>query len=76
MTLVPVPDADVLGALEEVEVDAELAAAVPAHVARAVDRLDPERGTLLAAVWLRPRPARACCCWPRTSWRWTPRRGG
>lgn len=54
MTLVPVPDADALGALEEVEVDGELAAAVPAHVARAVDRLDPERGTLLAAVWLRP----------------------
>uniref|UniRef100_UPI002605F7B7 condensation domain-containing protein n=1 Tax=Mycobacterium sp. TaxID=1785 RepID=UPI002605F7B7 len=53
MTLVPVPAADVLTDLEEVEVD-DLGAAVPARVARAVDRLDPERGTLLAAVWLRP----------------------
>jgi len=53
MTLVPVPAADVLNDLEEVEVD-DLGAAVPARVARAVDRLDPERGTLLAAVWLRP----------------------
>lgn len=54
MTLVPVPDADVLGDLKEVELDGDLSAAVPGHVAEAVDRLDPERGTLLAAVWLRP----------------------
>lgn len=52
MTLVPVVDVDLFTELQEVEVD-DLGAAVPAHVARAVDRLDPERGTLLAAVWLR-----------------------
>lgn len=52
MTLVPVVDVDLLTELQEVEVD-DLGAAVPAHVARAVDRLDPERGSLLAAVWLR-----------------------
>lgn len=54
MTLVPVPAADVLGDLKEVEADGNLGAAVPGYVAQAVDRLDPERGTLLAAVWLRP----------------------
>lgn len=54
MTLVPVPTADVVRTLKEVEVVGDLAAAVPAHVAGAVDRLDPERGTLLSAVWLRP----------------------
>ncbi|MCA2242335.1 amino acid adenylation domain-containing protein [Mycobacterium sp. WUMAC-067] len=54
MTLVPVPAADVLSELKEVAVGGDLGAAVPAHVAEAVDRLDPERGTLLAAVWLRP----------------------
>ncbi|ORA20398.1 non-ribosomal peptide synthetase [Mycobacterium arosiense] len=51
MTLVPAPAVDILN---EVEVAGDLAAAVPAHVAKAVDRLDPERGTLLSAVWLRP----------------------
>ncbi|BBZ51907.1 non-ribosomal peptide synthetase [Mycobacterium heidelbergense] len=50
MTLRPGPAADVLS---EVEVD-DLRAAVAAHAAKAVDRLDPERGILLAAVWLRP----------------------
>ncbi|OBB94252.1 non-ribosomal peptide synthetase [Mycobacterium sp. 852002-40037_SCH5390672] len=54
MTLVPAPAADILDALKEVEVVGDLAAAVPAHVAQAVDRLDPERGALLSAVWLRP----------------------
>ncbi|MDM4142365.1 amino acid adenylation domain-containing protein [Mycobacterium sp. FLAC0960] len=54
MTLVPNPAATTLDALNEVEVAGDLAAAVPAHVAEAVDRLDPERGTLLSAVWLRP----------------------
>ncbi|MDM3973725.1 amino acid adenylation domain-containing protein [Mycobacterium marseillense] len=54
MTLVPVPAADVWGNLKEVDVDGDLSAAVPTHVAEAVDRLDPERGTLLAAAWLRP----------------------
>lgn len=52
MTLVPVPAADI--ALKEVAVVGDLVAAVPAHVAEAVDRLDPELGTLLSAVWLRP----------------------
>ncbi|OBH78539.1 non-ribosomal peptide synthetase [Mycobacterium mantenii] len=52
MTLVPMPAPDI--ALKEVAVAGDLAAAVPAHVAEAVDRLDPERGTLLSAAWLRP----------------------
>ncbi|OBB69510.1 non-ribosomal peptide synthetase [Mycobacterium sp. 852014-50255_SCH5639931] len=52
MTLVPSRATDT--PLIEVEVAADLHAVVPDHVARAVDRLDPERGALLAAVWLRP----------------------
>ncbi len=40
--------------LTEVEVVDDLQGAVTAHAAAAVDRLDPERGVLLAAVWLRP----------------------
>ncbi|OBI33900.1 non-ribosomal peptide synthetase [Mycobacterium sp. E1386] len=52
MTLVPTQVTDT--PLIEVAVAADLHAAVPDHVARAVDRLDPERGALLAAVWLRP----------------------
>jgi mycobactin peptide synthetase MbtF len=53
MTLVP---AAPTGAplIHEVKVSDDLQAVVPAHVAEAVDRLDPERGVLLAAVWLRP----------------------
>lgn len=54
LTLVPNPGVDIRNALNEVEVSGDLAAAVPAHVAEAVERLDPERGTLLSAVWLRP----------------------
>lgn len=54
MTLVPVPAADIVDVVKEVEVVGDLAAVVPAHVAEAVDRLDPERGRLLSAVWLRP----------------------
>jgi mycobactin peptide synthetase MbtF len=55
MTLIPVaPPGAVTDILTEVEVADDLQAVVPEHVARAVDRLDPERGTLLAAVWLRP----------------------
>ncbi|OBK10185.1 non-ribosomal peptide synthetase, partial [Mycobacterium sp. 1245852.3] len=54
MTLVPNPGADIRNALNEVEVSGDLAAAVPARVTEAVERLDPERGTLLSAVWLRP----------------------
>ncbi len=50
MTLVGGPAADIL---TEVEVD-DLDAAVTAHAAEAVQHLDPEQGTLLAAVWLRP----------------------
>ncbi len=55
MTLLPGPAADVL---TEVVLDSDAAgdlhAAVAAHAAGAVNRLDPEQGTLLAAVWLRP----------------------
>jgi mycobactin peptide synthetase MbtF len=51
MTLVPASIGEIV---EEVAVPDDLRAAVAPHVARAVDRLDPERGTLLAAVWLRP----------------------
>jgi mycobactin peptide synthetase MbtF len=51
MTLVPAPVGEIL---EEVPVTGDLRGEVAPHVARAVDRLDPERGTLLAAVWLRP----------------------
>ncbi len=50
MTLVAGPRSDVL---TEIDVD-DPRAAVGAHAAAAVERLDPERGTLLAAVWLRP----------------------
>ncbi|HZC10000.1 MAG TPA: amino acid adenylation domain-containing protein, partial [Mycobacterium sp.] len=51
MTLHPIAAAEYL---TEVEVVDDLQAAVTAHAAAAVDRLDPERGVLLAAVWLRP----------------------
>ncbi len=54
MTLTPVPAADIADVVKEVEVVGDLAAAVPAQVAQTVDRLDPERGTLLSVVWLRP----------------------
>jgi mycobactin peptide synthetase MbtF len=55
MTLVPVPATETLGGIiDEVAVSGDLQAGVPAHVAQAVDRLDPEQGVLLAAVWLRP----------------------
>ncbi|MCV7195374.1 amino acid adenylation domain-containing protein [Mycobacterium angelicum] len=56
MTLVPVPATDVLtevtptGDLET----GDLRAAVTEHANQAVESLDPERGRLLAAVWLRP----------------------
>ncbi|OBH56661.1 non-ribosomal peptide synthetase [Mycobacterium sp. E2479] len=54
MTLEPVPAFDIAGIVKEVEVVGDLVAAVPAQVAQAVDRLDPEHGTLLSVVWLRP----------------------
>ncbi|WP_197516920.1 non-ribosomal peptide synthetase [Mycobacterium sp. E2699] len=50
MTLIEGPRGDVL---TEVNVE-DPRASVGAHAAAAVERLDPERGTLLAAVWLRP----------------------
>ncbi len=56
MTLVPVPTTEPPGEIiNEVAVPDDLQAVVPGYVAQAVDRLDPERGALLAAVWLRPR---------------------
>jgi mycobactin peptide synthetase MbtF len=53
MTLVPAPPTQT-GLIDEVTVSGDLQDVVPAHVAAAVERLDPERGVLLAAVWLRP----------------------
>lgn len=49
MTLVEGAPADIL---TEVDVE-DLPAAVTAQATAAVERLDPERGTMLAAVWLR-----------------------
>jgi mycobactin peptide synthetase MbtF len=40
--------------LTEVSVPGDLQAAVGAHTGQAIDSLDPERGRLLAAAWLRP----------------------
>ncbi|HEY0229386.1 MAG TPA: AMP-binding protein, partial [Mycobacterium sp.] len=55
MTLVPVPPAQIIAeVLTEVLPGDELQATVPAHVAQAVERLDPERAKLLTATWLRP----------------------
>jgi mycobactin peptide synthetase MbtF len=51
MTLHPIAAVEYLTEVEGVD---DLQAAVTAHAAAAVDRLDPERGVLLAAVWLRP----------------------
>lgn len=53
MTLVPGPVPELLTEVALGESD-DLRAAVAAHAAEAVDGLDPERGALLAAVWLRP----------------------
>lgn len=52
-TLVPAADARTR-LIDEIVVSDDLQAVIPAQAARAVDRLDPERGTMLAAVWLRP----------------------
>ncbi|MEM6107193.1 amino acid adenylation domain-containing protein [Mycobacterium sp. 050272] len=52
MTLVPAEATVTL--VDEIAVSGDLPAVVPGHVAAAVERLDPERGVLLAAVWLRP----------------------
>ncbi len=51
MTLVPAPATDLL---EEVTVAGELGAAVREHTEQALAELDPERGALLSATWLRP----------------------
>ncbi|MGA9491148.1 MAG: amino acid adenylation domain-containing protein [Mycobacterium sp.] len=51
MTLHAGPAVD---AFAEVSVAGDLHAAVRDHTARAIDGLDPERGKLLAATWLRP----------------------
>jgi mycobactin peptide synthetase MbtF len=51
MTLVGAPAAEIL---TEVEVPDDLHSAVVSHATQAADRLDPERGAMLAAVWLRP----------------------
>jgi mycobactin peptide synthetase MbtF len=56
MTLLPAPPAEIL---TEVKVSGDLAAAVTEHAERALDRLDPERGALLAAVWLRPQSGKS-----------------
>jgi mycobactin peptide synthetase MbtF len=53
MTLHPTAVGEYLTEVE-VEVGDDLQAAVTAHAAAAVESLDPERGVLLAAVWLRP----------------------
>ncbi|MCV7412182.1 non-ribosomal peptide synthetase [Mycobacterium florentinum] len=52
MTLVAAQATEAL--IDEVPVSEDLQAVVPGHVAGALDRLDPERGVMLAAVWLRP----------------------
>lgn len=54
MTLVPQPDSDVVELLSEVAVSGDLTAAVAEHTETAVAELDPERGRLWSAVWLRP----------------------
>ena len=57
MTLVPTRASEIR--LTEVEVADDLQAVVAEHVARAVDRIDPERGALLAGVWLRAATGRS-----------------
>jgi mycobactin peptide synthetase MbtF len=54
MTLVPQPDSATTELLSEVAVTGDLARAVAEHTETAVRALDPERGRLWSAVWLRP----------------------
>ena len=54
MTLLPHADGDFL---TEVSVSEDLQAAVGVCTGQAIDSLDPERGRLLAAAWLRPSSA-------------------
>ena len=51
MTLLPHRESDFL---TEVSVSDDLQAAVGVSIGQAIDSLDPERGRLLAAAWLRP----------------------
>jgi mycobactin peptide synthetase MbtF len=54
MTLLPAPaTGGPSEVLTEVEVSGDLQAAVADHTAQSLESLDPERGVLLAAVWLR-----------------------
>ncbi len=56
MCLIPAPrPSDIL---TEADVGDDLTAAVATHAGRLVERLDPERGALLAAAWLRPTTGR------------------
>lgn len=45
--------------LTEVEVVGDMQSAITAHAAQSIERLDPERGALLTAVWLRPPTGRS-----------------
>ncbi|WP_307789355.1 amino acid adenylation domain-containing protein [Mycolicibacterium baixiangningiae] len=54
MTLVPQADTSADELLSEVAVGGDLAAAVAEHTENAVQTLDPERGRMWSAVWLRP----------------------
>ncbi|KZS74762.1 non-ribosomal peptide synthetase [Mycobacterium kansasii] len=51
MTLVPTPVGDFF---DEAAVSSDLQAAVAGHAGEALESLDPERGSLLSARWLRP----------------------
>lgn len=51
MVLVPTPVGDFF---DEAAVSGDLPAAVTAHAEKALESLDPERGSLLSARWLRP----------------------
>jgi mycobactin peptide synthetase MbtF len=60
MTLAPAPPAECSpDLLTEAKVSGDLPAAVAEHAERALDRLDPERGALLAAVLLRPQSGKS-----------------
>lgn len=54
MTWLPGPVPDFLTEAMVSGVSGDLPAAVAEHAAKSLDSLDPERGALLAAVWLRP----------------------
>jgi mycobactin peptide synthetase MbtF len=54
MTLVPQADTSLDELFTEVAVSGDLAAAVAEHTEKMVQTLDPERGRLWSALWLRP----------------------